>query len=233
MLWTISHPSRYIPELEGLFKLKLPGWEKRYHVNKYFGSDKTAYNRLYSKNAQWFKMNDLEIRDVMKSLISSGSIQKFDSILDLGCGHARTLARLSYDLQHSSEVMLIGLDFSLEGLKLAVKHNKYNNSTVYLNCADMTNTPFRDKSFKLIISNGSHEHLEKPNFREVRRIIKDDGLFLCLLPFVPIHEPEMAWTIKNVQRENIFWKQSWIRILEKDKFNVEVVNRVFICRPHN
>lgn len=225
-----------LAKFEELFGIKLYGWEIRIHSNKYFGTDKNAYNKLYSKNAQWWGSDDSEIRRAVIRILSQGSIPNLDKILDLGCGHARTLARLSYDLANLKginleEIKLIGLDFSSVALKLAKHHNFKKGINLELVCGDMTHTPFEDNSFSLIISKGSHEHLEKPNFKEVRRILRDDGFFLCLVPIVGDNEPEIIWEIHNVQRQNEFKKQTWINILKRDGFKiVDLLDGIFIYR---
>lgn len=225
-----------LAKFEELFGIKLYGWELREHSNKYFGADKNAYNKLYSKSAQWWGGDDFEIRSAVIKILSQGSIPNLDMILDLGCGHARTLARLSYDLANLKrisleEIKLIGLDFSSVALKLAKHHSFKKGINLELVCGDMTQTPFEDNSFSLIMSNGSHEHLENPNFREVKRILRDDGFFLCLVPIVGDNESEIIWEIQNVQRENEFKKQTWINIFKRDGFKiVDLQDGIFICR---
>ncbi len=223
-------------KFEELFGIKLYGWEKRIHSNKYFGADKKAYNKLYSKNVQWWDGDDSKIIRVVIRILSQGSSPNLDKILDLGCGHARTLARLTYNFANLKginfeEIKIIGLDYSLVALKLAKHHNFKAGIDLDLVCGDMTHTPFEDSSFSLIISKGSHEHLEKPNFKEVWRILRDDGFFFCSLPIVEDNEPEILWEIHNVQRQNEFKKQTWINILKRDGFKrVALLEGIFICR---
>lgn len=216
--------------IEDFFGVRLYGWERRNHSNKYYGSDYKAYDKLYSKNAEWWHGGDYIINRSIINLLSQGVVKELDMILDLGCGHARTLARLSHYLVNLERIKLIGLDFSSAGLQLASRHKFKKNSILHLICADMTRTPFKDKTFSIVISNGSHEHIENPDFKEVRRILKDDGFFLCLMPVVGDNDPEVLWEVCRVQRENKFRKQKWIDLLKRDGFDkIDYVDSVFIC----
>jgi len=220
-----------ISRVEELFHIRLYGWHKRRHRNKFYGEGRTAYDSLYRRNAQWWKSDDSDMRRIIVSVNAEQLNSPVDKILDLGCGHGRTLARLSYDLMKLSGVRLIGLDFSIEGLSHAKYHKIRRGFSLDLICGDMTSAPFRDQSFGLIISNGSHEHIENPSFEECRRMLKKGGLFLCLVPIVGESEAEINWEIINVQRENKLKKKTWVEMLERDGFNVAYDKGVFICRP--
>ena len=54
--------------------------------------------------------------------------------------------------------------------------------------------PFRDASFKVVVSEDSLEHLQDPmaSVREVRRVIRDDGTFVIWVPFLhPFHGDDL------------------------------------------
>ena len=54
--------------------------------------------------------------------------------------------------------------------------------------------PFRDGSFKVVVSEDSLEHLQDPNIavREVRRVITEDGTFVIWVPFLhPFHGDDL------------------------------------------
>ena len=95
-------------------------------------------------------------------------------ILDLGCGSGFSFSEKT-KLQHD----VIGVEIISDLCKKAIKNN------VKVIRADLNEgIPFKDKKFDIVISLHIIEHLLYPiNFlKEVYRILKKDGIFICALP---------------------------------------------------
>jgi len=130
------------------------------------------------------------------------SKNKNPRIIDLGCGQGRTIKAID-DINYS----IIGVDFSKEALKIAKKENKkYIN---FVEC-DMRNTPFVNSSFDVVLSIGSHEHLNEIDFKEPYRLLKEDGVFICVFPF---SETDKGW-VKGYQEEWILSRNTWNNLLK-------------------
>ncbi len=65
----------------------------------------------------------------------------------------------------------------------------YNSSRIAVVEGDITDAPFKDKSFDIIIASGVIEHVpgQRKMIQECHRILKDDGLFY--LSFPPYYSP--------------------------------------------
>jgi 2-polyprenyl-3-methyl-5-hydroxy-6-metoxy-1,4-benzoquinol methylase len=105
----------------------------------------------------------------------SGS--RFDKLLDLGCSDGY-FSLLLKEASGASEVF--GIDIDGIAVKKASKRG-VNAIQMDLDKADL---PFRDKSFDGILASEVIEHLINVDhfLDEVRRVLKDDGLFVVTTP---------------------------------------------------
>jgi SAM-dependent methyltransferase len=152
-------------------------------------------------------------------------------IIDLGCGSGRTLDKIA-----RPEWEVWGLDYIVTAVDVA---SKKLGTRAKIILADMTKTNFTNKYFDVIYSLGVFEHMDVPNFKEVARILKDDGLFICLVPIGNRGKVETQFC-KQVGTPN--WGTQWEWELTKEEWtirlddvNLKVVhfdanNGVFICR---
>jgi len=167
-----------------------------------------SYNRIYKDEPdRWdihIKLN--EERSLIKYI--KENYNKDIKIVDLGCGCGRTIFYLN-----QSGFNPIGVDFSFEAIELA---KKLNPNTIFKK-EDITHTEFKDKEFDLVLSMGTHEHLSQITFKECHRILKDDGLFCCLLP---TQYGDKGWHISSPQSEWLYSVKTWTEYLKKDGFNV-------------
>jgi len=177
-----------------------------------------VYNKMFEKDPTvWSEFRlDEEIRRIINERYD-GDIK----LLDMGCGNGRTI-----NIIKDPRMDITGIDFSEEALKLA---SKKNPGIKFIEC-DMRDTPFNDNSFDVVISIGSHEHLDKISFSEPRRLIKGDGLFICVLPAT---EKTIGWT--HVRDDFWEWKlceRDWINEIEKYNFKVIRFGEwLFVCQP--
>ena len=89
-------------------------------------------------------------------------------LLDLCCGDGFICSLICQDGAET------GCDLSLDTLEQAQKRGQYHN----IACADVTKgIPFRDSSFRSVVSNSSLEHLPdiSTTLREIARVLKPGG----------------------------------------------------------
>ena len=148
-------------------------------------------------------------------------------LIDLGCAPGRTLECLSSLGMFLEKLYMVGVDFSPVGLKMA----KENNPGIdFIEC-DMTATPFEDKSFDVVLAVGSYEHLRSRTFAEPRRLVKDGGVFLCVLPF---RIETLGWAEWHRLWEWDLTQKDWEEEIRNYGFRVErcsVHRFLLVCYP--
>lgn len=127
-----------------------------------------AFHDMYSTNKQGFGnwlVSNYDIRDGMK-------------VLELGCGTGRLW--LGHEDLISRCGKLVFSDLS-EGMLITAKENLGERSNTEYRTADIQELPFEDKSFDILIANAMLYHVPdiQKGLREVRRVLKDDGVFYC------------------------------------------------------
>ena len=103
-------------------------------------------------------------------------------ILDLGTGIGALLPTLSNLYKNS---VIIGADYSpiLHATKGMIEKSQINN--VDLVRCDISNMPFNTHSFDLIVGLSVLEHInDLPKaFKEIRQVLRDDGIFIVGWPY--------------------------------------------------
>lgn len=96
-------------------------------------------------------------------------LHKGDLIIDTACGTG--LNSLNYNY---SKFIFIGIDISLQMLKIAKKRGKYRQ----LFASDIQKTPFKDSLFDAAILTAALEHYSdiNPFVAEIQRIVKPKGI---------------------------------------------------------
>jgi len=124
-----------------------------------------------SKAEKWL----ISERDKIINEYLNRSNKKKKKVIEVGCGFGSNLRLLKTT---RTDVECYALDMSKEAIK-AIKQ-LIPNSVV----ADCRKTNFKCKKFDLILSAGLMEHFknEMPFVREMKRILKDDGLLVTFVP---------------------------------------------------
>ncbi len=98
-------------------------------------------------------------------------------ILDMACG---TGYGSSYLMNKGAKV--VGSDYSEEAMEYARLH--YQKGGLYFLRSDAQQMPFANNSFDVVVSLETIEHLERYEdfLKECKRVLKDDGAFICSTP---------------------------------------------------
>ena len=150
-------------------------------------SKKGTVNLVYSKHYKDSKVYNYELFKNRRDFILKGFYDKlykrisnilsnrFSSectILDLGCGegsHSKfILDLLKFNYRY------YGFDYAKEAIKLA---SDYVDNNRFYFLGDVNNVPIKDKSIDIIL-----DILSPFNEKEVKRVIKDDGIFIKVSP---------------------------------------------------
>jgi ubiquinone/menaquinone biosynthesis C-methylase UbiE len=109
------------------------------------------------------------------------SINKDDTILDIGCGGGKTVNTLA---KTAAEGKVYGIDYSEVSVAVATKTNKelVNAGRVEISHASVESLPFPDNMFNLVTAIESYYFWPDPidNLKEVRRVLKPGGTLILI-----------------------------------------------------
>lgn len=131
-------------------------------------------------------------------------------VLDMACGTGYG-AKL---LKLSGSSYVLGIDISSETIKFAKSRCKTHGLGFIISSAD--NVSVKDKSFDLIISFETIEHLNKylDYLKEIKRLLKDDGLFI-------ISTPNKKFSVPNPYHVHEFYLKEFRELLSGHFQNVD------------
>ena len=127
-----------------------------------------AFHELYSTNRYGYG----------NWILSNYEISEGAKVLELGCGTASMWAGHDDLIARCGMLMLTDLS---EGMLSAARKNIGKRKNVTYSLADIQDIPFEDGSFDAVIANSMLYHvpdLEK-GIREVKRVLKNNGVFYC------------------------------------------------------
>lgn len=108
------------------------------------------------------------------------------NVLDIGCGSG-----YGADVIASKASAVTGIDIDEEAIDYAIKHYKKKNIEFFVGNAINLNF-LKDQEFDVIVSFEVIEHI--PDYfqylNEVRRLLKDDGIFIISTPNKKYHSPD-------------------------------------------
>ncbi len=122
--------------------------------------------------------------------------------LDLGCGHQvlpfwreEEEKRLVGNCK-----MIVGMDYDLPSLR---KHRSISRKLK----GDITDLPFKDRSFDLVTANMVVEHLAAPDqqFKEVSRVLKPGGVFIFHTPNALGYPSIMTRLVPGVLKDKLIY----------------------------
>ncbi len=134
-------------------------------------------------------------------------------VLDAACG-------VGYGSSYLSEVAkeVIGIDNSGEAITYAKEH--YQRENTRFKVMNVHNLEFPDKHFDIVCSFETLEHLDKPErfISEVKRALKDDGIFIVSTP----HVKKTNYNPKNPYHKVEFSQRDFVRLLNNYFMSVEI-----------
>ena len=128
-------------------------------------------------------------REHIDRYIFAAGLAKGKKVLDVACG-------TGYGVNHIIEngaSMAVGVDISLESAMYA-RDRFGGDRRIGFVCADGTRMPFVDGSFDIVVSFETIEHIRQCRkfLYECRRVLKENGLFVCSTPNRRIFSPDAA-----------------------------------------
>ena len=137
----------------------------RKSFNKIAKEDQGIYDPWYIR-----PLKEKELMETLRMI----KLNKASRILDAGCGPGRYIARLASD-----QIRVVGIDFSINMIKLARYQNKGKDQYCDFIVADLEHIPLRDGCFDTVICVDTLHHLPKDSRRraimELGRVLKKEG----------------------------------------------------------
>lgn len=141
---------------------------------------------------------------------SNGRLRPQSKFLDVGCGTAEVIFRLAKEFK---EVKFFGIDFSKGMIEKAI-NKTYHLNNVKIIEANVENLPFEDKTFDFILCLDTFHHFYNPDLvlKEIRRVLKDNGLFLLVDPSPDIfYLKPILKIIKNLESARKYYSKKELR----------------------
>ncbi len=133
---------------------------------------------------------------------------KDKSIIDIGCG-----ARMGPYILSEAASNVVGIDNSEEAIQFCKR--KWPRRNISYLTADATKIPFEDNKFDIAVSFEVIEHIEDyvTYLKEVKRILRPDGIFILSTPNRPVASPSDK--LSNVDHFREFDSEELRNILKK------------------
>lgn len=114
--------------------------------------------------------------------LSHVSIEKSDTILDVGCGGGRTVSKLA---ARAAEGHVYGIDYSPDSVAASIKKNAQGIAAgrVSIQQGSVSQLPFADSTFDLVTAVETHFFWPDlpSDMREVFRVLKPGGSFIVIV----------------------------------------------------
>lgn len=141
--------------------------KEQYRTSKGLNT-RISFHEKYSANRQGYG----------NWIVSNCAFFEGMTVLELGCGTGSLWTGRDDILRKIGKLVLTDAS---EGMLAAAQKNIGNRDNVEYQPADIQALPFEDNSFDMVIANSVLYHvpdLDK-GIREIRRVLKDDGIFYC------------------------------------------------------
>jgi ubiquinone/menaquinone biosynthesis C-methylase UbiE len=116
-----------------------------------------------------------------RALIERAALQPHQRVLEIGCGTGTLLTQIALE---DPTIDVVGLDPDPKALARARQKARRRHLSIRLDQGFADQTPYPDDSFDRVFSSFMFHHLpaheKEPVLREVRRVLKPQGLFVML-----------------------------------------------------
>ena len=206
--------------------MKLKDAQKNWDL---FGKIDPLGSILTVKGKKWeidefFRTGEKEISDLVKHLDSLGLKIRQEKALDFGCGIGRLTQALA---SRFKEVR--GVDIAPSMISLAQSHNKHGNRCQYYVNKEDDLRIFPDKSFDLILSKITLQHIEpvygKNYIKEFVRMARPGGIIVFQMPSAPVLQETKSVGIKD--RVKNLMPASWFNIYRRIKLRRKPVTEMY------
>lgn len=165
----ITKSGRFICKKEHTFDVSKKGY-----INFINEAKKTNYNKeLFVSRKEILNQGFfLPIAEEVKKIVNEyKSLQKLETInlLDIGCGEGY----YSFHLSEEENINLFAFDISKEAIALATDYP----AEITWCIADLANLPFKERSMDILL-----DVLTPANYKEFKRVIKNQGLLIKIIP---------------------------------------------------
>lgn len=118
-------------------------------------------------------------KHIMLYKFASSFVGQSSNVLDVACGSGYGSEYLS---RLASNGRVEGVDISKDSIRFAEKN--YNNENLGFKHASVTNLPYENELFDIVVSFETIEHLDNTlgYLSELFRVLKTDGIFICSTP---------------------------------------------------
>ncbi|MDO5046536.1 MAG: class I SAM-dependent methyltransferase [Campylobacter sp.] len=189
--------------------------------------------KIFSQNAKFpqgfigkFVLNMMNLGHNKTALwgLEKINLQVKTKALDIGCGGGRNIANL---LNLNPNLVVYGIDISQTAVDKSIKTNQkaFQKGRVKIAKQDVLSAKFKEGEFDLVTAfNTTYFWRDiKRNFKEIRKILRDDGRFLIL------NDGGSKQAIKRyakvMELENALIPSEYVNLLESVGFkNIEIYN---------
>ena len=181
-------------------------YSKHYKNSKIYNSELFKNRREFIIGGFYFKLYKF-ISDILNDRFSSEG-----TILDLGCGEG-SHSKFILDLLKFDYYKYYGFDYAKDAIKLASDYINYNR---FYFLGDVNKIPILDNSIDIIL-----DILSPFNEKEVKRIIKDSGVFIKVSPGKNyLKELRDVLNMEEYNNENDVFDNLQKRFKKIDKYNL-------------
>jgi len=151
---------------------------------------------------------DIYLEHINRYVFATSWVQN-KSVLDVACG---TGYGVHYLVKKGAR-RAVGVDISIEAMNYAQDRFGEDRRVSFI-CADGTKLPCVDNFFDVVISFETIEHIRQYRrfLLECRRVLKENGLFICSTPNRRVFSPHIGKPL-NPFHVKEFWPEEFYRLL--------------------
>lgn len=176
------------------------------------------------------KKRRMYIQHEIESHLAAQGNQKFNKVLDLGCGDGN---HLEYLKNYAN--VLYGSDYNL--VRLARSQAKYNHASLFL--ADILDYPAQDNFFDMVFFHHVIEHIteDQKALETIFRILKPGGLLILGTPNEGAWWWQLAYklqpeTLKSTDHVQFYTAKTLSTRMHNAKFNIQKIKHIGWGPPH-